>query len=135
MEYEVLATYPWSRVEQEMTADNPDGYKDGDVISTAYTGYKVASYRCKYNKETDELISREQENIDHYNKRDYVICKIVSNETEPPATEAPPATEPPVTEPPATTPPATEPPQTEPPQTDPPATDPVVPGDSVTEDR
>lgn len=115
MEYTLLATYPWSRVEQEMPADNPDGYKDGDVISTAYTGYKVVTYRCKYDKETDELISKEQETMNHYNKRDYVICKIVQEETEPPATQPPtkptdpPPTDPPVTEPPATDPPVTEP--------------------------
>ena len=125
MEYEVLATYPWSRVEQEMTADNPDGYKDGDVISTAYTGYKVVTYRCKYDKKTDELISREQETMNHYNKRDYVICKIVTEETEPPATE--PTTQP--TTPPEsvpTTPTVTEPTETEPPvsdETEPPVID------------
>lgn len=122
MEYNVLATYPWSRVEQEMAADNPDGYKDGDVISTAYTGYKVVTYRCKYDKKTDELISKEQETMNHYNKRDYVICKIVSEETEPPATE--PATQP-------TTPPASEP--TTPPATDPPVTEPTVTEPTVTE--
>ncbi len=128
MEYEVLATYPWSRVEQEMTADNPDGYKDGQVISTAYTGYKVRTYRCKYSKATDELISKEQENLDVYNKRDYVICKIVSEETKPPVTE------PPVTEPPVTNPPVTEPPQTEPPVTEPPESQPIISDGPVSED-
>lgn len=122
MEYEVLATYPWSKVEQEMKADNPDGYKDGDVISTAYTGYKVATYRCKYNKETNELISREQEAINVYSKRDYVICKIVSEDTVPPTTQAPTV---------PTTPPETE--TTAPPET-PTETEPVVPDGPITED-
>ncbi len=99
MEYNVLATYPWSRVEQEMPADNPDGYKDGDVISTAYTGYKVVTYRCKYDKQTNELISKEQETMNHYNKRDYVICKIVTEETQPPTTVPPTVPTDPPTEP------------------------------------
>ncbi len=89
MEYTVLATYPWERVEVEMPADNPDGYKDGQVISTAYTGYRVVTYRCKYDKQTDELISKEQETMNTYNKRDYQIAKIVTQETTPPTTTPP----------------------------------------------
>ncbi len=116
MEYSVLATYPWESVVQELPPDNPDGYKDGQVISTAYTGYKVVTYRCKYDKETNELISKEQESMNHYNKRDYVVCKIVTEETHPstePSTEPP--TEPEVTEPPVVEPPTPEPPAPEPP--------------------
>jgi len=60
-----------------MTADNEDGYKDGDVIVSPYTGHDVQTYRCKYNKETKELISREAEATSNYRKRDAVICKII----------------------------------------------------------
>lgn len=129
MEYDLLATYPWSRVEQEMPADNPDGYKDGDVISTAYTGYKVVTYRCKYDKETNELISKEQETMNYYNKRDYVICKIVTEETTPTETTAPSET----TAPPETT----EPPETSEPTEVTPAPEPPVeydPDGTITED-
>lgn len=120
MEYNLLATYPWSKVEKEMPADNPEGYKDGDVISTAYTGYKVVTYRCKYDKQTNELISKEQETMNIYNKRDYIICKIVTEETQPPATQPPtvptdPPTEPTETEPTEVTEPAVVEPAPEPP--------------------
>ena len=62
-----------------MTADNPKGYKDGQYITTPYTGYYVKTYRCKFDKYTDALISRTFEADSKFNKRDAVICKIVSD--------------------------------------------------------
>ena len=50
--------------------------------TSPYTGYKVKTYRCKYNKQTKELISKEFEADSNYKKRDAVICKI---ENQPPA--------------------------------------------------
>ncbi len=102
MDYEVLDVYPFKTVTKEMTADNPDGYKDGQVIVTPYTGYKIATYRCKYDKQTDELISRDPEVVSRYSYRDRVVCKIV--ESEPPTETIPPETTPPeTTVPPETT--------------------------------
>lgn len=86
MEYEVLETYGFSTVYETMKADNAQGYKDGDVIVTPYTGYLVKTYSCKYNKETNELISRDYVATSKYNKRDKVVCKIEQPET-PPATD------------------------------------------------
>lgn len=80
MEYVVLGVYGWKTVEQELPADNPKGYKDGDVITTPYTGYKVQTYRCKYDKATDTLISREPEAYSAYTTRDKVVCKIVEQQ-------------------------------------------------------
>lgn len=110
MEYNLLATYPYDIIYEEMTADNANGYKDGDVITSAYTGYKVVTYRCKYDKETDELISKEQESMNIYNKRDRVICKIVTEEIVPPTVP----TDPPATDPPTEPTEATEPVEVEP---------------------
>ena len=87
MDYEVLEVYPFSTVIKEMTADNPEGYTDGQVIITPYTGYKIATYRCKYDKQTDELISRDQEVVSNYSYRDRVVCKIVEPEAPAEATE------------------------------------------------
>ena len=81
MEYEVLKTHNYTTVYETMTADNTEGYKDGDVITTPYTGYDVKTFSCKYNKETDELISRDYVATSKYNKRDKVVCKIESGET------------------------------------------------------
>lgn len=104
MTYEVLSTDPYETVYKEMEEDNEKGYKDGEVITSGYTGYKIRTYRCKYSKATDELISSEVEATSTYDRRDKVVCKIKKDETTEPSTEAPtevpPAesTEPPVEE-------------------------------------
>ena len=66
-----------------MEENNPKGYKDGDTIVSPYTGYKVRTYRCKYDKATNQLISSEIEATSTYSARDHVICKIKKAETEP----------------------------------------------------
>lgn len=111
MDYQILDTDPYETVEQELPSDNPDGYKDGDVIISPYTGYKIVTYRCKYNKATNELISREKEALSIYSRRDKVVCKIIDPEpTLPPETITPetitPETITPETIPPETTLPA-----------------------------
>lgn len=102
MEYEVLGTYGWKTVEKELPADNAKGYKNGDVITSPYTGYKVQTYRCKYDKTTDQLISREAEAVSVYTTRDKVVCKIIE-ENKPEEPTAPPTTPTTPTTPPATT--------------------------------
>lgn len=98
---------------------NPNGYKDGEVIQTAYAGYTIETYKNKYSKETKELISTELEATSKFNSRPKIVAKL--EKTEEPTKP----TEPPATQPPETTPPATEPPVTDPPATEPTATDPV----------
>lgn len=96
MEYKLLSTTDYETKYEEMDADNPKGLKDGDYITTPYTGYTVETYRCKYNKETDELIEKKFEVKSKYNSRDAVICKIITETTvgaTEPATQ--PSTEPP----------------------------------------
>lgn len=111
MEYEVLSTESATTIYEEYTPAEAasKGYQDGQVITTAYTGYTVQTYKLKYDKETDELISREKDQLSKYKKRDKVVVKIVSTEApttapEPPAETAPPATDPPATTPPVDTP-------------------------------
>ncbi len=76
MEYEVLNTYDYEVTYQTMAANNPEGYKNGDYIEEPFTGYDIKTYRCKYDKETDELISKDPEAQSSYRKRDGIICKI-----------------------------------------------------------
>ena len=97
MSYSVLKTYNWEEVIKDIKPeDNTKGYKDGEVISTPYTGYDVNTYKSKYNKETGELISTEFETFSSYDKRDRVICNIVEPEPEPtvPETTVPETTAP-----------------------------------------
>ena len=112
MEYKIEKEYQWETVEKKMKEDNEKGYEDGEVIQSGWMGYSVDTYKCKYDKETDELISKEFETHSEYEKRDKLICKIdkpteattipvttpettlppTENETEPPSespTQAP----------------------------------------------
>ena len=76
MDYVILEEYQWETVERLMEEDNEDGYEDGDVIYNGWMGYSVDTYKYKYDKETDEFISRTLESHSEYSKRDKTICKI-----------------------------------------------------------
>lgn len=122
MEYEVLSNTYATTVTEEHTKESAKakGYKDGQVIQTAYNGCNVQSYKCKYDKETDELISREKEALSKYKKRDKIVIKIVATEettapTKPTETTKPTES----TKPAETTPPTEAPTQTTPPETKP----------------
>ena len=77
VEYEILSETPSTNTTQQMTANNTEGFKDGDFIVTPYNGYKIVTYRCKYNKVTDELISKKEEAVSEYRVRNGIICEIV----------------------------------------------------------
>ena len=101
MEYEVTNTvYPITETVEIPADNNPNGYTDGQVIATAYTGYTVKTYKCKYDKETDELITRDFDRTSTYKYRNKQIASIVTA-TEPPvqATEPPAETTAPTTAP------------------------------------
>ena len=128
MEYKTVEVISPKTIEETYTAAEAKakGYKDGQVKQQGSTGYTVYSYKCKYDKQTDKLISRDYEATSNYVKKDKIIIRVIPDEKEPPETQAP--TEPPVTEPPVTEPPVTEPPVTEPPVTNPPVvTEPPAP--------
>lgn len=76
MEYVVTGTEPYETIYKDYSADNKEGYKDGDVIVSPYTGYTAVTYRCKYKKDTKEQISRDFEAKSVYGKRDKVVCRI-----------------------------------------------------------
>ena len=79
MEYQVIGTQSPETIYKEMKSDNAEGYKDGDVITTSYKGYTVRTYKLKYDKETKELISKEEDQVSKYKKRDKVVVKIVKS--------------------------------------------------------
>lgn len=76
MEYETLNTYDYSISYRTMSAGNKEGYKNGDYIVKPYTGYDVKTYRCKYSKADNSLISRDFEDSSKYYSRNGIICKI-----------------------------------------------------------
>lgn len=89
MEYEVIGSQSPDTVYKEFEPDNAKGYRDGQVISTPYKGYTVKTYKLKFDKKTDELISRDFDRTSQYKKRDEVVVKIVYPEPEPAPEPAP----------------------------------------------
>ena len=82
---EVYEDYKW---------DNKEGYVDGQVIQTAYTGRTVKTYRVKYSKATDEKISSAYEATSRYKSRDKIIARVEPKpEPTVPPTTAPAETE------------------------------------------
>ena len=77
MEYEIVGSQSPGVSYREFPSDNPQGYTDGQVIATPYTGYTANTYKVKYDKETDELISRDFDRTSQYKKRDEIIAVIV----------------------------------------------------------
>lgn len=76
LESDILSKTDYQTIYETMSPDNPEGYKDGDVITQPYTGYKVDTYLVKYHKETGDEIDRQLIAHSTYRKRDAVICKI-----------------------------------------------------------
>lgn len=120
MEYEIWGTTAWKTVEEEVSADS--GHRDGEVKTSPYTGYTVQTYKLKYSKDTDALISREKEAYSVYSKRDKVVYKIKETEEETTPTDP---TDPAPTDPAPTDPVPTDPVPTDPAPTDPAPTDPA----------
>lgn len=76
MEHEIISKDDYTVSYKTMSANNSEGYCDGDYITEPYTGYKIKTYSCKYNVETKELISRDFVDQSVYRRRDGVICSI-----------------------------------------------------------
>ena len=111
MEVKVVEILNPATVTEEYTAAEAaaKGYRDGQVKQEGVTGYTVYSYKCKYDKETDKLISKEYEATSNYVKKDKIVIVVLPEETEPttPPTVPPttPPTDPAPTDPAPTTPP------------------------------
>lgn len=82
MEFEIVSTYDWKTTYKDMEPDNAQGYEDGDTITYPVTGYYVETFKCRYDKETGELISRKYEAGSDYDHRDKVVCRIPEQPTE-----------------------------------------------------
>lgn len=82
-ESEHLRTIPWSTRYEDYSYNNSQGYTNGKVLTSPYTGYEANTYRVKIDKKTGEVISRELEAYSYYNKRDKVVARV----SAPPAPE------------------------------------------------
>ena len=75
----IVKKISWETIYKEYAPDNEEGYTDGQVLSKSspYNSVESKSYRNKYDKETNKLISSKLENHETYDKRDKVVVKIV----------------------------------------------------------
>ena len=73
MSYEILETFPWETVTKEVPNDGV--YHNGEVITSPYTGYRIATYRTTIDKDGSE-IETVQVSVDKYNKRDKVVAQV-----------------------------------------------------------
>ena len=89
LEYTIVATEEYATVYEEYPADNAKGYTDGQVLQYGVNGMTVKSYKCRYDKETNELISRDYEATSRYKKKDHILVTIKPEETQPPETSEP----------------------------------------------
>ncbi len=111
--YETVNTYKPSTLHALMLKDNPDGYKEGDVLIPGATGYDIITSKIYYPKNVEENTpptgdgsgeENEEENgenradnekilvaLSHYDKQDKVIVtfKAPQKPAEPPATTEP----------------------------------------------
>ena len=76
MDYTIKKEDPAQTVEVSYPAGNSQGYKDGEYIVEPYNGYEIDTFKCKYSKDTNELISKTWEATSVYRRRDGKICKI-----------------------------------------------------------
>lgn len=82
MEYKVLSTTPYKTVTQEDSSLAPGTSKEAQ---NGYTGYKVVTYRCVYDK-NGNLISRNQEATSTYRSRDRIVLVGPEKQTTTPST-------------------------------------------------
>ena len=111
MSYVVSETYKPETEYKDFKPENPEGYKNGDVIEEGTTGYLVKTYKSKYDKATGVLISKDFVANSRYKTVNKVVARV-EEPTEPTTVPTAPSTAP-STEP-ATTPtaPSTTPPTT-----------------------
>ena len=87
MEYEVVGRSEPETIYEEHKPG--EGYEDGQVLQSGKSAIYVKSYKLKYDKETDRLISKEFETRSHYQSRTEIVVRIVEDETVPPETQEP----------------------------------------------
>lgn len=74
MEYEITGGDNPETAYREFGAN--EGYYDGQVIEPGTIGYHVNSYRCKYDRETHKLLSREFEAASYYLSTPKVVALV-----------------------------------------------------------
>ena len=128
MKYKITATQEPGTDYEDYAYENELGYKDGDVIKEGVTGYTVKTYKCKYDNQTNALLSEEYEATSQYK----TVNKVVARVEKPPETTVPETTVPETTVPETTVPETTVPVTTAPPETTQPPVETTAPVETTT---
>ena len=83
---EVLNIIHPGTVFQNMDKDNVLGYEDGHVLVSGITGYEVAVYRVKRNKQTGDMVSKMEVNTSKYSARNEKVVRIEPEQVVDPST-------------------------------------------------
>ncbi len=92
LSHEILETTEWQTVEKEVPNDGT--YRNGQVITDPYTGYKIATYRTTRDRQTGKKIETTQIAISRYKKRDKVVAKVVGDKPPKPTDPTKPSSKP-----------------------------------------
>lgn len=82
--YETVNTFKPATLTSIMLKDNPDGYKDGDVLVQPITGYDICTYRVYHYADTAKEDLKQLVAVSHYDKLDKVVVKIQTTPIVPP---------------------------------------------------
>ena len=93
LDYEITKVSQPDTKYQIYTSDNLMNYEDGDVLVAGATGYQVKTYKLKYDRETNQLLSKDYITTSYYKKVDRIEIKIEdpeesTEETTPETTES-----------------------------------------------
>ncbi len=82
--YETVNTYKPATLTNVMMEDNPDGYKDGDVLVQPITGYDICTYRIYHYADSTKEDLKQLVAVSHYDKLDKVVVKTQTTPIVPP---------------------------------------------------
>lgn len=80
---EVITELAPETIYQTMAKDNILGYKDGDVLVEAITGYVINTSMNRLDKVTGVVLSSKSIDLSHYSKRDQQVVSIEADPTAP----------------------------------------------------
>lgn len=86
LESRIQNTYLPDKEYKDYPYDNDQGYKDGDVLQEGQNGYLVRTYLRKYDRRTNELISRDSLVDSRYDTTDEIIARVEAEPTTAPTT-------------------------------------------------
>ena len=88
MSSKVLSTRGYSTIYIDVDSDNnPNGYRDGQVLTSPYSGCHVQTFMSKYDKKTNELIETKQVRDINYKSRNKEVVRL--HVKTPPTPETP----------------------------------------------